>query len=189
MADDEDKNYKHSKSVKLKIVMVYLKSYFEKDDQGIVLKARNMLKEHNLDLDIWPNQDGKKEAANTLDFGSMAENPIKHKQEAYKELRKRVKEHIGSRCTFSLYVPVIMCQFEHPGYGITPSMIKDVTAGCLIAPTLNKDKVTLVHELGHCAGLDHLDDLHLGNFMHEAEPRSFMYRYQVEKMATSNFAV
>jgi hypothetical protein len=63
----------------------------------------------------------------------------------------------------------------------------------MVSPTVNADKMTLLHELGHAAGLRH--DLTAGsprNFMHESDAgtfRSVLHKYQVEAMAKAPFSV
>jgi len=182
-----DPHFRNPKRVRLTIACIYLDNYFKDDDQGIIAKARDMLDEHNLQLDVWPT-DPRKQKFNTLPYGP---NPVPHDSKAYKALRAAVDKKIKQGgCTFSLPLPIVFCQFQYSGYGITPHAMKKLTHACLISPTVNNDKVTLIHEMGHAAELGHAHGAgNRGNFMHEAEPRSTMYRFQVEQMAKAMYAV
>jgi hypothetical protein len=187
LMSDRDTDFRNPKRVRLTIACVYLSNYFPKDDQGVIAKARAILDEHNLDVDVWPDN-GKKQAINTLAYSA---DPVPHDDEAYKALRAAVDEKIKKGgCTFVIPLPIVFCQFQYSGHGTTPHAMKKLTHACLISTTVNNDKVTLVHEMGHAAGLGHENGQgNRGNFMHEAEPRSQMYRFQVEKMAKAMYAV
>jgi hypothetical protein len=182
-----DSRFRNSKRVRLTIACIYLDNYFKKNDQGVVIKAFDMLDEHNLHLDVWP-ANGQKNAFNTLEYSS---DPVPHNDEAYKALRSAVDEKIKKGgCTFVIPLPIVFCQFQYPGHSITPPAMKKLTLACLISPTANNDKVMLLHEMGHAADLNHeKGDSNRGNFMHEAEPRLLMYRFQVEKLAKAIYAV
>ena len=182
-----DPNFKNPKRIRLTIACIYLDNHFKNDDQAVIRKAKDMLDEHNLALDVWPDN-GQKFAFNTLNFGY---DIIPHEEDVYKALRAAVDEKIKQGgCTFILPMPVVFCQFKHPGLGVVPPYMKKLTDACLIAPDPNPDKVTLIHELGHGAGLNHEKGAsNAANFMHELNGRSQMYKYQVEKMAKAMYAV
>jgi hypothetical protein len=184
---DRDTDYRLPKRVRLTVACVYLSNYGKDNDQGVIAKAKAMLDEHNISLDLWPDN-GKKNSFNTLDYDK---DMVPDESAAYKALRASVDELISKNgCTFVLPLPVIFCQFQHPGLGITPAAMKKLTAACLVSISVNQDKVTMVHGMGHAAGLDHeKGPANLGNFMHEADGRSYMYRYQVEQMGKAMFAV
>jgi hypothetical protein len=62
---------------------------------------------------------------------------------------------------------------------------------CLVGPTVAGDNVTLLHEVGHAAGLDHdktSTDPKNRNFMHEAETRTTMMKWQIQKMGSAFYA-
>ncbi|MCI0365603.1 MAG: hypothetical protein L0219_17210 [Phycisphaerales bacterium] len=182
-----DPNFRNPKRVRLTIACVYLDNYYKSDDQGVIRKAKEMLDEHNLELDMWPDN-GQKFAYNTLAFGY---DIIPHEEEVYKKLRNAVDAKIKQGgCSFILPMPVVFCQFKHPGHGVVPPHMKKLTDACLISVMANPDKVTLLHEMGHGAGLNHeRGDANKLNYMHEVDGRSQMYRYQVEKMAKAMYAV
>jgi oligoendopeptidase F len=62
-----------------------------------------------------------------------------------------------------------------------------------VAPTpAGGDMVTLLHEMGHACGLNH-DRTSTGttgrNFMNEAEARSTMMKWQLQKLSTAFFVL
>jgi hypothetical protein len=197
--NERDKNYRLPKRVTLTIACVYIDNYKKNDDQGVIEKARDMLDEHNIGLSVWPESGVKQIGVNTLtylDLPDLAEKgEVKHIPDepwAYKYLRKAVDKKIKGQCTFVVPLPIIFCQFVYWGHGITPAGTKtesNLTRACLISQEVNKDKVTLVHEMGHAVpeiGDGHSPDE--GNFMHLAEPRSTIFRFQVERFGKALFS-
>lgn len=182
-----DPNFRNPKRTRLTIACIYLDNYYKNDDQGVVAKAKAMLDEHNLELDVWP-ANGQKSSINTIEFGY---DIIPHETDVYKELRAAVEAKMKQGgCSFVIPMPVVFCQFKHPGLGVTPGDMRKLTEACLVAPDCNPDKVTLLHEMGHGAGLNHEKGVaNQANFMHELNGRSKMYKYQVEKMAKAMYAV
>lgn len=202
--NERDKNYRLTKRVKLTIACVYVDNYKKENDQGVIAKAREMLDEHNIELAVWPEGGAKKAGVNTLtylDLPELVEDEEKLKEVryipsedwAYKALRKAFDKKIKGNCPFVVPLPVIFCQFVYPGHGVCPPQTKtesNLTRACLISQTVNPDKVTLLHEMGHAVtaiGDGHSPDR--GNFMHEADTRSFMYRFQIERMGKALYSV
>ena len=181
----EDSNWRNPKRVALNIAVLYTGNYYPEDDRGNIAKARDTFDRYNIELRVWPDS-GKKGLGNVL---SDINYSIPHRKEAYQALRRRVNEQLRG-CHFSVVMPAVFCQFDHPGYGITPEWFKLVTPGCLIGPTGNSDLMDLAHEIGHGAGCSHVHgDDSRANFMHEADGRSAIYRSQVEKLAKATFSV
>lgn len=180
-------DYKVPKRIRLTIACVYLTTYFEKDDQGVVAKARDVLDKHNITLDVFPDH-GKKYSYNTLDYGP---DYIPDETAAYQKLYDAAKAKIKQAgCNFVIPLPVVFGMYECGGYGIAPRKLNRLTDLIMISPTVNNDKMTLLHEIGHAAGLEH--DKRIGpprNFMHEADTRTVMYQYQIEKIAKAPFSV
>lgn len=174
------------KRVTLNVAILYTGSYYAKDDRGTIAKAREVLDRYNIDLRLWPD-DGQRGGGNML---QDITTPIPHTEEAYKALRKRVDAMVRGGSGFSVYAPAVFSQFDHRGYGITPEWFKNVTRGCLVAPSGNSDCMDLLHELGHCAGCDHEHGEETrDNFMNEANGRSEISPEQIEKLMTATFAV
>jgi hypothetical protein len=198
--NERDKNYRLAKRVKLTIACVYVDNYKIANDRGTIAKARDMLDEHNIELAVWPANGAKQAGVNTLtylDLPELAENKetkyIPHADWAYKYLRKAVDKKIKGQCTFVIPLPIIFCNFVHSGYGITPPATKtesNLTRACLIAQSGNSDGVDTLHEMGHAVaeiGDGHSPDA--GNFMHTTNGRTFMYRFQVERMGKALYSV
>jgi len=205
--NERDKNYRLPKRVKLTIACVYVDNYKKNDDQGVIAKAREMLDEHNIELAVWPEGGAKKDGVNTLTYLDLPDleelDPdgngrgevkyIPSEDSAYKTLRKAFDKKIKGQCPFVVPLPVIFCQFVYQGHGVCPPQTKtetNLTRACLISQTVNPDKVTLLHEMGHAVptiGDGHSPDA--GNFMHVADGRSFMHRFQIERIGKAMFSV
>jgi hypothetical protein len=190
MQGDTTTTYKLPKKVRLTIACVYLASYGPINDQGVIAKAKDELAKHNIDLDVFPLLTGRNES-NTIPYSEY----VRDNTEDYTALYKMAKEKIKQMgCTFVIPQPVIFGNKQCGGYGIAPKVNSQSTPRLImISPTVNDDKMTLLHELGHAAGLHH--DLTIGeprNFMHEADAdikRTVMYQYQVEMMGKAMFSV
>jgi hypothetical protein len=60
----------------------------------------------------------------------------------------------------------------------------------LVDPGAAGDNVTLLHEVGHASGLDHDKtsiDAKNRNFMHEANTRTTIFKFQIDKLAKAFF--
>lgn len=187
MGDEGRTDYKYPKYLKLTIAVFYLGNYFKSTDQGTINRARDMLSDHNIELDVWPSL-GKKHGYNTIPFGDRLVGP-----DDYSPLRKEIARILKERhCPFVIPLPVLYCNFHGAAHGLTIHSTPGLTALILISPVVNADKVTLLHEMGHAAGMSHdkhsTDSKHR-NFMHEADTRTTIYKWQVQKFAKAKFAV
>lgn len=187
MSDEAQTDYKLSKTVRLTAGVLYHSNYYKASNEGTVAKAIDMLAEHNLELDVWPYAGAKQSQVNTIGYD---DDDDLVDEEDYPALYKAAKEILNKRCGFIIPVPVIYCQFVGPAHGITVSVKGALTDMCLISPVVNEDKVTLLHELGHAAGLGHDHATTTPkNFMREDEPRTTVFKWQVQKFAKAKFAV
>jgi len=191
-----DIDYRLKKRVILNVAVLYLPTYTQSDDQGMLETAESMLEEHNIGMRMWP-ESGKKEQKNTLPTNYITKeeykDPIPDTREAYQALRKDVNTWIKNVARYPHIVPVIFCKYDHSGFGITPPATKtgNPCAACLIYSTSKpqKDKVTVLHEMGHAANCNHTKYArNAKNFMHEADGRDNIYKFQVEKFAVAAFA-
>lgn len=180
-------DYKNPKRVRLTVACVYLESYFEKGDRGMVAKARKVLDEHNIELDVFEGF-GTKTGWNTI---PNTTEPIPDSKDSYKALYKAAKAKIKQMgCGFIIPLPVVFCQFAHDGYAIAPKVEGELTRLCMISPSGNSDLMDVLHEIGHAAGLGHDEFVpDPRNFMHRASPRSTIYKFQVEAFAKAPFSV
>ncbi len=190
MQGDTKTDFKSPKRIRLTIACVYLASYGPGNDQGVIAKAKSELEKHNIDLDVFPSITTRNET-NTIPYSEY----IKDNTEEYTALYKLAKEKIKQMgCNFVIPQPVVFGNKHCGGYGIAPKVTNQITPRLImISPVVNNDKMTLLHELGHAAGLLH--DLTIGeprNFMHEADgdiSRTVMYQYQVKYLAKAMFSV
>jgi len=190
MSDDRQTDYQYPGSLKLCVAVFYLENYHRGDDQGTIAKANNMLADHNVTLDVWP-ENGRKLSTNSIAFKkSLVE------ESDYVPLRKQINEILSKHYHGSVKpLPALYCQFQHSGHGITTYRDQGRVPMVLISQALNNDKVTLLHEMGHAVpkigkGHEHDDpDPKNRNFMHEAEPRTTIYKWQVEAFGGAWFAV
>ncbi|MBX7173798.1 MAG: hypothetical protein K1X72_22705 [Pyrinomonadaceae bacterium] len=180
-------NFKNPKRIRLTVACVYLESYFANSDRGMVAKAIQVLDEHKIELDVFPGF-GTKTAWNTL---PNTTEPIADTNDAYKAIYKAAKAKIRQMgCGFVIPLPVIFGEFVHRGYGIAPKVPGELTRLCMISATGNSDQMDFLHEIGHAAGLGHeKNDSHPRNFMHQASPRTTIYKYQIEAFAKAPFSV
>lgn len=192
MTSPYDTDFRLEKRVTLSVAALYLESYSGTDDMGNFDKAEEFLDKYNIGLKIWPGV-SRKQRINTM-HNAKYRNSIPHKKEAYVELRKDVDAFLKNRVPDApFFIPIIFCQFDADGVGVTPHSTKIGFAApaCLIRTGASsvKDRMTVVHEMGHSALYPkHVHNKNKGNLMHEAEMRTYMYRYQAEAFATSMFA-
>jgi hypothetical protein len=185
-----DTDYRLKKLHKLNVAAIYLPSYYKSDDQGTFKTASDLLVTHNIRLHIWPTGGGKESQNRLID--RRYKDPIPHTREAYQQLRKDVNQLIKNRLPeYPHVVPVIFCVFVHPGHGITPpdTKIGAQSPACLISPNKQKDRMTVMHELGHAAGCHHEKGTkHEENVMHTLDgQRQNLYKFQIETLAKAIF--
>lgn len=181
----KDTNYVHPKKVSLRVHLFQAPNYFGDSHIRVIEKTEKMLREHGLDLHCWMS----KVPMLMMEPGGSGPRGL-YVEEDYPNIKARVDEIMGFTKTSLSYVPVVFCNFTESGHGVTPwKKFGWKTPVCLISARPNDDLVTMLHELGHAAGLDH-DHAHddSRNFMHEGEGRTTMYRGQIEQFAKCYFA-
>ena len=180
-------DFKNPKRVRLTVGCVYLESYFKDTDRGMVAKAREILDPHNIELDVFPGF-GMKNSWNTIPNTS---EPIADEPEAYKAIYQAAKVKLKQMgCSFGIPLPVVFGEFVHRGLAIAPKAPGELTRLCMISGSGNADQIDLLHEIGHAAGLGHEEAVSSPrNFMHTANPRSTIYKFQVEAFAKAPFSV
>ena len=179
--------------IDLCIACCYTPTYNVKDDRGTVAKAREVLDRYNIGLWVWPDGSGGANGNGNLLGHEMWKAPVADDREAYRKLRRDMYDLLWRSCQKPVAF-VVFSRYAHRGYGICPPSFKGLapvvgeTAGCLINPEGNSDGMDLLHELGHCAGLDHADAGDRANFMNEADGRSVITRVQGDAFVRSAFS-
>ena len=188
-----DHNTRLKKRVWLHAAAIYLPTFTMNDDMGNFQAAEELLDPCNIGLRVWP-LGGSKESRNSLPLIRYAQ-PIGNTASAYRQLRQDVDQLLRKNgdSGYPFVIPIVFCRFEAGGLAITPHSTK-IGCGapaCLIATSglALADKMTILHEMGHSAlypNRDH-DSTERGNLMHEAEPRTFLFEYQIDAFAKAFF--
>ncbi len=187
MSNEGSTTYKHPGNLRARLALFWVTNCpGDNNSQSNIKRTEEMLKEHGFGLDIWSSRTRADQA--TIQF----EDRLIEKTD-YDFLVEKYSE-ILSGAGKDNYLPVIFCQFRYPAHGLT---VSDTSTKCLTKPFCmvdplfaGGDNVTLLHEVGHAAGLDHdktSTDPKNRNFMNEAEGRTKMYKWQIEKMAKAFF--
>lgn len=184
LGHEGDLDYRHPGNVRARMAVFWTPDFFGGADVRVMKRAEEMLAEHNLAIDIWPTRSRSPQTTLKMLPDRLIE------REDYESVRVLL-EGILSAAGRTNYLPVLFGQFRFPANGLT---VSDTTVRhwimpmCLIAPTVNADGVTLLHEAGHAAGLNHdktSTDPKRRNFMHEADTRTTMMRWQIDKIAAA----
>ena len=114
-----------------------------------VARANQLLDEHNLELDICPGTDPTR----VLNFPDRVSN-----EDDMRELRNLAHQahpnHNGR-------LPIIFCRFPDNRTGKTPRDLAPWLPFCLVSSdNKSSDDGTLLHEMIHAAGLNHVDAAH-----------------------------
>lgn len=185
-SDPGSLTYKHPGSARVRLALFWLSNYFGQNDVEQVKRADTLLIEHGLALDPWPA--AARTELTTLKFADRLVE-----REDYEDLRTRI-DTLMTAAGKGAWLPILFCQFRFTSNGLTTSDTATKcwpTPFCLVGPTAGGDNVTLLHEVGHAAGLGHdttSTNILTRNFMHEANTRTTLYRWQVEKLAQAFFA-
>jgi hypothetical protein len=184
---DTETGFRLSKRIRLTIGVVYFSTYYKHDDRGMISKAKEVLDQHNIELDVFPPL-GKKTPQNTIQTDFEPEDTAADYGKVYKMAKDKLKQ-MG--CNFVIPLPVVFAKYKYSGYGIAPKVPGQLTRLVMIYPEGNNDNMDLVHEIGHGAGLEHdlRSDDQPRNFMHVASPRSVLYQYQIEALGKAPFSV
>lgn len=168
-------------------------NYFGQAHVEVYAKASALLNEHNLEIANFPMQHH---------FFPMVVTPSgiptrtgaasSYCSADHEAVRDYIFKIMNSLKIANSHLPVLYCSFE----GIVNGEVWGVVEKwkeriVVVSPTPGTDKVTLLHEIGHVVPtLDHEhkpDSKGNRNFLDEAEPRSTMYKYQVEAFSKAFF--
>src|SRR5260370_3383640 len=186
MSDEGSTTYTQPGNLRIRLGLFWVSKYFGGTDQLVLRRSEEMLNEHGLGLDLWPSR--TKADQTVLQFDDRLVE-----REDYDSLRSRAAA-ILSDAGKDKYLPVLFCQFRYTANGLTvwdTQLLCWVIPMCLVSPTVAGVNVTLLHEVGHAAGLGHdktSTDPKSRNFMHEAETRKTMMKWQIQKIANAFYA-
>jgi hypothetical protein len=186
MSNEGQLDFKVPGNKKVNLALFWASNFFGAKDKDQIAKAESMLGEHGMGLNCWPSNKTKS-TAHTFDFGAEL-----IKEEQYTQIYQALtgaKNDAGKRD----HLIVLFCQFLYSGQGITITKGPNLcfrTPMVFVSASPGDDGATLLHEVGHAAGMDH-DKTSTGktgrNFLNEAESRSTMMKWQLEKLAKATF--
>jgi hypothetical protein len=188
MGDEGKLDFRLVGNKTVKLALFWAADFFGTRDQGVMAMTRTMLQEHGMNLECWPAS-GLKTPDRTFDFGPGVITPAK-----YADIFSRLNDICSGAGKQTTHLITVFCQFQMTANGLT---ITDTPMRCLIRPMVfiaptpsGGDMVTLLHEIGHASGLDHdrTSTAPTGrNFMNEAEARSTMMKWQLQKLNSAFF--
>ncbi len=186
MSDQGSTTYKHPGNLAVRLALFWITNSNDLTGQSQLNRAEEMLKEHGFRLDCWNSR--TKMDQMTIPF----EDRLVERTD-YDYLAGKTRDILDDAAKVN-YLPIIFCQFRFMANGLT---VFDTPTKCLVKPFImvdpifsGGDKVTLLHEVGHAAGLDHdhtATNMTTRNFMNEAVTRTTMFKWQIQKMAQSFF--
>lgn len=184
-------HYHHPGNVKIRLTLFWATSVNTDNAPALVDQAEYLLQQHNLSLDVKPGKQKSNEF--TLEFNRALEY-----DEDVLVLRKQAHEKFKDD-GIKKRLPVIFCPFsfamqkkdDNDPYGIAIRGTDWLPFVLINSARLNPDKVTLLHEIGHAAKLEHetfsTQDPVI-NFMSYGSSRNGMLRRQLLAIATAYFA-
>ncbi|MDZ4780241.1 MAG: hypothetical protein SGJ19_08315 [Planctomycetia bacterium] len=186
MNDQGRLDYKLPGNKKVNLALFWATNSFGDKHTAGLNKAEAMLKEHGMGLNCWPSS-RIKTPDRTFDFG-----PELIREEQYTDIYRTVSG-VADGAGLREHLIVVFCSFVKRANGTTISrgpLLCFRRPMVFVSCSPGDDAVTLLHEVGHAAGMDH-DLTSTGttarNFMNEAETRSTMMKWQVEKMGQAFF--
>jgi hypothetical protein len=188
MGDEGKLDYKVAGNKTVRLALFWAADFFGTRDQGVIPMTRKILGDHGMNLECWPVS-GLKTPDRTFDFGPGVITPARHV-----DIFSKLNDICTTAGKQTSHLITVFCQFQALANGLT---ITDTPTRCLIRPMVfvaptpaGGDMVTLLHEIGHASGLDH-DRTSTGttdrNFMNEAESRSTMMKWQLQKLNNAFF--
>ena len=182
---DWDTDYVLPGNKRLRLALFWVTNYGKHNADDVIDKAETMLGKHGIRLDIYPSRKQTKEF--TIEY----DEKIQAKNSHYNWVRGEAAKIFDDQKTASKKqrLPVFLCDFVYPGFGLT---IKSTPWPyfCFVRPFPSSDKITLIHEIGHAAGISgHLAERKKKhkNFMDETPKRSVMYKAQIQKISRAYF--
>lgn len=196
--DSWDPNYKAPGNKKVRLTLFWLSNYTIDTWEQAIAKTKKLLAEHGLGLDVYP---ASRSAAHTItipgDSTRLLVRDETTNQDDFNWMRLEAGRIFDDQKTGDKRqrLPVFFCEFKDPAHGLT--VLRGKLSGwlpyCMVSGVLCGDKSTLVHEIGHAAGLNHLQnpkDLPKRNFMdYVTQERDLMYKAQVQVLEKAYFVI
>jgi hypothetical protein len=182
-------NYKFPTSRAARVTFFWASNCKSDPCADLVLKARTIMKQHNLDLNVFRQP------------GRSSEMELPFQEQVYlddqaEELRQKAAQKFdvktqGANGDKRARLPVIFCPFRD-GYGestggVTLTKTNWPSYVLINSENVAPDKVTLLHEMLHAAGAVH-QNLE-GNVMSYSLNRNDFLRNDVIKLANAYFSV
>jgi hypothetical protein len=181
--------YVHPGNVKIRLMLFWTSNADSDPSQQLVAAADKLLKQHGLALEVRPG--APRQAATTVPYSRVV---LTGNDDQVKEVRQLADKALAGDQSV---LPVIFCPFGEVA-GATTCSVNGVTFKDL-GPTFvlinskvrSADGLTLMHEIGHAAGREHVPkgstDI-IANFMSNEANRTGMLRGQVLAIANAFFA-
>ncbi len=186
MSDQGSTTYKQPGNFAVRLALFWLSNSNDSTSSIQLNRSEEMLKEHGFRMDCWSSR--TKTDQMTIPF----EDRLVERTD-YDNLVSKIND-ILTNSGKNNYLPIIFCQFRFTANGLT---VFDTPTKCLVKPIIlvdpifsGGDNVTLLHEIGHAAGLDHdhtATNMTNRNFMNEVNTRTTMFKWQIQKMAQASF--
>lgn len=185
-SSDWDPDYKLPGNKKVYVTLFWCSNYDGHKYEACLDRAETMLKEHNIGLDIYPGKKRVKE--HEIDIGSDVLPASRRNEMRRKAHAKFDDQKAGSKIQ---RLPIFMCQFVGPAYGLTILRGKDSPwlEYVMIDHEVNQDNSTILHEIGHAAAKNAAHSPQKGNFMHVSSypERTIMVKAQIQQLARAYF--
>ncbi len=184
---DELHNYKFPTARTARLTLFWASNCRSDPAADLVLKARTIMKQHNLDLNVF------RQPARSKDMELPFQEEVYLDDQAEELRQKAAKtfddQNQGANGDKRPRLPVIFCRFRD-GYGETTGGMTLSKTNWLPYVLINSesvapDKVTLLHEMLHAAGSVH-QNLE-GNVMSYSANRSDMLRGDVIRLGNAYF--
>jgi hypothetical protein len=195
MGDERSTTYKVPGGRSVRAMLLWHGNYTRDTSGDAITTAKSKLQQYGLGFDVLPSS-GVRLDTHVITSATDANGLIAPQH--YADLKKAADAAYTKldAAPNKARVIVIFCEFKMTARGVTvpgatqsdDSYQKWSYPLCLVGGVLAADKLTMLHEMGHGAGLNDYTAEAVGkvNFMNDSsESRDVMYRFQLEKIAGS----
>jgi hypothetical protein len=195
MGDERSTDYKVPGGRAVRIMLLWHSNYTRDTSNDAITTAKTKLARYGLGFDILPTSGVRMDThviSSAVDQGGLIS------QDQYADLKRNADTAYAKldAAPNKARLMVIFSEFKMPAKGVTifgatqsdESYAKWNYPICLVGGVLATDKLTMLHEMGHGAGLNDYTAEASGkvNFMNDtSDNRDVMYKFQLEKIAGS----